>query len=78
MLCSMDALTNAIAAAGGVARLAQNLGIAQNVVSNWKARGQAPASRCVAIEEATGISRHELRPDVFGQEPARRTRKRGG
>lgn len=75
MLGSMDALTNAIAAAGGVARLAQNLGIAQNVVSNWKARGQAPASRCVAIEKTTGVSRHDLRPDVFGPAPARRKKK---
>jgi len=68
---AMDALTKAIEAAGGVGKLALAIGTAQNVVSNWRARGQVPAHRCAEVERATGgaVTRHDLRPDVFG-EPA--------
>ncbi len=66
MISAMKALTKAIEVAGGVGKLAAALGIKQNVVSNWRARSKAPADRCLAIEAATGVTRHELRPDVFG------------
>ncbi|PZP64983.1 MAG: hypothetical protein DI604_25710, partial [Delftia acidovorans] len=32
-------------------------------VSQWK---KVPAERVLEVERVTGISRHELRPDVFG------------
>lgn len=35
----MDTLNQAIAAEGGVTKLAASLGVRQSVVSNWKARG---------------------------------------
>lgn len=71
----MDALSKAIETMGGVGKLAATLGVRQNVVSNWRLRGQPPAERCLAIEQATGgvVTRHDLRPDVFGEanaEPA--------
>lgn len=65
----MDALESAIEAAGGVGKLADLLGIYQSTVSNWKARGQVPACRCIHIEAFTGVSRYRLRPDVFGAAP---------
>ena len=67
---AMNALDRAIEALGGVGKLASAIGLRQNVVSNWRMRGQAPAERCLAIEKATGVSRHDLRPDVFGPAPA--------
>ncbi len=64
MIGSMDALNQAVEAAGGVGKLAAGIGVAQNVVSNWKARGQVPADRCPAIESMTGIACEKVRPDL--------------
>lgn len=58
-----EALTRAIEVAGGLGKLATALGITAQAVSQWE---QAPPLRCRQIEELTGVSRHELRPDVFG------------
>lgn len=56
-----------IKALGGPSAAARALGISKpNVVTNWKARGQVPIERVLEIEAVTGISRHELRPDIFG------------
>jgi DNA-binding transcriptional regulator YdaS (Cro superfamily) len=65
----MDALTKAIDAVGGVTRLASLLGVKQNVVSNWKLRRKVPPERCVDVELVSGVSRHDLRPDIFGPAP---------
>lgn len=67
----MNALDLAIDHLGGVGKLAAAIGLRQNVVGNWKLRGQVPAERCLAIEQATGgqVTRHDLRPDVFGDPP---------
>lgn len=71
MLRDMDALTKAIEHAGGVAKLASLIGAAPNVVGNWKLRGRVPVERCMAVEAATSgaVTRHDLRPDVFGPAP---------
>lgn len=65
----MNALDRAIKELGGVGKLATAIGLRQNVVGNWKLRGQVPAERCLAIEQATDgkVTRHDLRPDVFGE-----------
>lgn len=55
-------LARAIDKAGGVAELARKIGIAQPSVSNWN---RVPAQRVIAVEAATGISRRELRPDLY-------------
>ena len=59
----MEALNRAIAAAGGLGKLAVAIGEAQNTVSNWRARGRVPVAPCARIEQATGVMRWELRPD---------------
>ena len=59
-------LDRAIDAAGGIAQLARKIGIAQPSVSNWN---RVPAQRVVAVEAATGVSRKQLRPDLYS-EPA--------
>lgn len=57
-----------IAALGGLTKAASALGIDNpSVVANWRTRGRVPAERAIDIEMATGISRHELRPDIFGE-----------
>jgi TorA maturation chaperone TorD len=55
-------LDEAIRAAGGVTELARRIGIAQPSVSNWD---RVPAERVAAVEQATGVSRVRLRPDLF-------------
>jgi TorA maturation chaperone TorD len=55
-------LVEAFRAAGGVSELARRLGISQPSVSNWT---RVPADRVVAVEQATGIPRSQLRPDLY-------------
>ncbi|HDS1579965.1 TPA: helix-turn-helix domain-containing protein [Stenotrophomonas maltophilia] len=65
----MSALDRAVQSAGSQQALAQLLGIKPPSVSGWYDRRRVPAERCIAIERATGVSRHQLRPDVFGPDP---------
>ena len=52
---------------GGPTKAAAALGIENpSVVMNWRTRGQVPADRVLRVEELTGVSRHLLRPDIFG------------
>ncbi|MBH1486531.1 helix-turn-helix domain-containing protein [Stenotrophomonas maltophilia] len=67
---NMSALDRAVQSAGSQQALAQLLGIKPPSVSGWYDRCRVPAERCIAIELATGVSRHQLRPDVFGPDPA--------
>ncbi|MBJ2282469.1 helix-turn-helix domain-containing protein [Pseudomonas sp. MF6767] len=57
-------LERAILAAGSGKALAGLLGVTPMAVSYWKARG-VPARHALSIEKATGVSRHELRPDLY-------------
>jgi len=57
-------LNEAIRVVGGVSELARRIGISQPSVSNWT---QVPAERVVAVEEATGVSRTALRPDLYAE-----------
>lgn len=60
-----DGLDRAIDAVGGIAQLARKIGISQPSVSNWI---RVPAQRVVAVEIATGVSRNDLRPDLYGDQ----------
>ena len=51
---------------GSQKAIAQALGVTQGAISQWT---QVPADRVIAVEQITGISRHDLRPDVFGPAP---------
>lgn len=43
---------------------AEALGIDRVTLYRW-AKGSVPAEKILEIEKATGIPRHELRPDLF-------------
>ena len=62
----MNSLNEAIVAAGGMQHVAKALGISYQAVQKWRARGHPPAKRCLDIEKLTGVSRHDLRPDIYG------------
>ena len=66
----MTAIAAAIDAIGSAADLARACNQPPQAVSRWKKTGKPPAKHCLSIEAATGISRHELRPDIFGPAPA--------
>lgn len=52
---------------GRRSQLAGKLGITPGALSQWI---RVPAEHVLEIESLTGISRHELRPDIFGPAPA--------
>ncbi|MBS7532096.1 helix-turn-helix domain-containing protein [Ancylobacter sonchi] len=62
-----DALSIAKERAGGAVGLARPLGISSQAVSQWR---RAPAKHVLNIERVTGVSRHDLRPDLYPREPS--------
>jgi DNA-binding transcriptional regulator YdaS (Cro superfamily) len=59
-------LRAAIEKLGSQAALAELVGVRQPAVSKWLAKGAPlPAEFVLRVEAETGISRHELRPDVY-------------
>jgi len=62
---SDNAPTRAAKAVGGQSKLARLLNIKPQAVQHWCSTGKIPAERVLPVETATGISRHELRPDLY-------------
>jgi DNA-binding transcriptional regulator YdaS (Cro superfamily) len=66
----MNPIERLRAAGYGPARLARLLAnISPQAISQWS---KVPEDRVVEVERVTGISRHELRPDlseIFGTDP---------
>jgi DNA-binding transcriptional regulator YdaS (Cro superfamily) len=56
------ALDRAIAAIGGPAALGRELGISSQAIAQWR---RCPPLRVLGVERATGVPRHELRPDLY-------------
>ena len=64
-----EALRLAVSRAGTQTKLAILLGIRQAAVSKWlKHRKWLPAEHVLKVEASTGISRHQLRPDLYPHE----------
>ena len=65
-----DSLKRACKIAGGQKPLASRIGTTQSQVWYWLERSKkgVPAEFCISIERETGVSRHELRPDIFPSE----------
>lgn len=61
-----EALEAAVEKAGSQSELARICDVSQPAVWKWlKQSKRAPAEAVLPIERATGISRHELRPDIY-------------
>lgn len=54
----------AIKKAGGPTALGRALGLSRQAVEQWVV---IPPERCLQVELITGVSRYELRPDVYGR-----------
>ena len=75
----LAALQEAVRRAGGQNSLARELGKAQGHVWGWLNKmGMAPAEQVLPIERATGVSRHDLRPDLYPVEEAQEARSGPG
>lgn len=60
----------AVCTAGSQSAFGRLIGKRQSVVHDWLKRGiPLPAEHVLAVEAATGISRYDLRPDVYGPAP---------
>lgn len=57
-----EALKRAVDAVGGQAKFASLLGISAQAVSQWD---EVPPLRVLAVERLSGVSRHDLRPDLY-------------
>lgn len=63
-----NVIQKAIDAVGDSAELATRLGISAGHVRMWKSRCSVPPKYVIRIEQITGVSRHELRPDIYPEE----------
>lgn len=62
----ITALRFAIHKAGSQSALARLLGVSQASVWGWLKRGTPlPPQHVLKVEQRYGISRHELRPDIY-------------
>jgi hypothetical protein len=55
-------LKEAVERAGGIVKLAKRLGLSHQAVYYWK---EVPSRHIIAIEQATGVPREKLRPDLY-------------
>ena len=61
-----ESLQAALARAGSQSALARICGISQTAVWKWlQSSKRLPAEYCLAVEAATGVSKHLLRPDIY-------------
>tara|TARA_B100000586_G_C19912435_1_gene343752 strand:- start:454 stop:678 length:225 start_codon:yes stop_codon:yes gene_type:complete len=62
------ALEKAIKIAGAQTKLSQAIGSSQQNISYWLRTGKVAPDKVILIERVTGVSRHELRPDIYPPE----------
>lgn len=68
-ICFMknEGLKKAISQVGTQVLLANRLGVSQQRLQ-WWTKHKLPAEWVLPIEKASGVSRHELRPDLYPRE----------
>lgn len=68
---SRDALLKACDDAGGQSALAERIGVRQSTFWHWlrKSKRGIPGEYVLKVERITGISRHDLRPDLYPRDP---------
>lgn len=69
---TQKAVDSAATAVGSLAALGVRLGCTSQAISQWKRFGKVPAKRVLGLEFLSGVSRHDLRPDIYGPAPRKR------
>lgn len=66
-------ISKAIRLAGSQTALGKMLGLSPQAIQKWAAQGTAPGERCREIESLLEgqVTRYELNPAVFGEDPTR-------
>lgn len=60
----MTGIESAIRKSGSASALGSAIGVSKMAVSLWRKNG-VPADRVLSIFNATGVTPHELRPDLY-------------
>lgn len=63
-----EALKRAVGNVGGQAKFARLVGVTAQAVSQWD---EVPPLRVLTVERVSGVSRHELRPDLYPRDVER-------
>lgn len=66
----MNSIQRAVEAAGGVQAVAEKFGIRRQAIEKWINHKRLPPKRVLELEAASGISRHDLRPDLYPRDVA--------
>ncbi len=61
------AVEEAVRREGSLRRVAERLGVSRQAMQQWTS---VPVKRVLALEAMSGVSRYDLRPDIYGPEPA--------
>jgi DNA-binding transcriptional regulator YdaS (Cro superfamily) len=61
-MSARTALREALKAIGGPTALGRKLGITSQAISQWD---KVPSAQVIRVARITGISPHELRPDLY-------------
>jgi DNA-binding transcriptional regulator YdaS (Cro superfamily) len=67
----MEAVLRAIEGGGGLKSVAEKLGVRYQAVQKWRRSGRVPAERVLALESISGVSRSDIRPDLYPLESSR-------
>jgi DNA-binding transcriptional regulator YdaS (Cro superfamily) len=67
---SDSALARAVRKLRSQSAFGRLVGKRQSSVREWLKSDTLPPEHVLAVEAATGVSRYELRPDVYGEAPA--------
>lgn len=64
-------IEKAVSICGSQVALARGCGVTQGAVWKWLHGGTISAEKAVSVESATrgSVTRHDLRPDIFGVVP---------
>lgn len=60
-----NSIERAVKASGGQRALARALGIYPQAVNKWVKANRVPAERVLVLEALTGVSKEDLRPDLY-------------
>ena len=70
----LRAIKLAVEREGSLVRVAERLTLTRQAVEQWntpKGKFRVPPKHVLALESMSGVSRHELRPDIYGPAPKR-------